>query len=115
MKRAEHQPETLSLTIYGGIYMKLFRVPAADTLVPTHAHTYDHITAVLQGMVRVWRDGVLVGDFMAPATVRIPAGCKHAFRTLTPSATFACIHNADHVDSDGDPAVEAEHHLELED
>jgi len=114
MKRAEHQPETVSLTIYAGIYLKLFRVPDADTIVPTHAHTFDHITAVLQGVVRVWRDGELVGDFMAPATIRIPAGCKHALRTLTPGAVFACIHNADRLEGD-EPAVAEEHHLELED
>ena len=112
MQRAEHQPETISLTIYGGIYFKLWRVPDADTIIPQHSHEWDHLTAVLQGMVRVWRDGELLGDFMAPATVRIPAGCKHSFRTLTPGTVFACIHNAEHGD---EPPIREEHTLELED
>ena len=28
---------------------------------------------------------------------------------------FACIHNADHADPDGEPPITVEHHLELED
>ena len=110
MKRAEHQPETVSVSIYGGIYYKVWRVPDADTLIPQHSHDYDHLTAVIQGMVRVWRDDVHIGDFMAPATVRIPKHCKHAFRTLTPSCVFACIHAEGTED-----AVHEEHHLVTED
>jgi quercetin dioxygenase-like cupin family protein len=114
MKRAEHQPETVSLTIYAGIYYKVWRVPDADTLIPQHSHAFGHLTAVLQGMVRVWRDDEHIGDFMAPATVRIPAHAVHRFLTLTPGCLLACIHNATDLE-DGEPNVFAEHNLELED
>ena len=114
MRRAPNQPETMSLTIYAGIYYRVWHVPDADTLIPQHSHTWDHITAVLQGMVRVWRDDELLGDFMAPATIRIPAGRLHRFMTLTPGCVFACIHNADHLDGD-EPAVSQAASLELED
>ena len=110
MKPAEHQPETISLSIYGGIYMKTWRVPDADTLIAQHSHSYDHLTAIIQGMVRVWRDGEHIGDFMAPATVRIPARCKHRFLTLTPGTVFACIHAEGTED-----AVHEEHLIEMED
>lgn len=114
MKRAENQPETVSCIVYGGVYYKLWRIPDADTLVPQHSHHWPHLTAILQGMVRVWRDDELVGDFMAPATVQIPAHAMHRFLSLVPGTVLACIHNADRLE-DGEPAVAAEHTLELED
>lgn len=113
MQRAEHQPETISVTIYGGIYYKLWCVPDEGTLIPQHAHEYDHLTALLQGAVRVWRDEVMVGDYRAPATLQIGAGKKHAFLTLTPGAVLACIHNADHLE-DGEPTIRDRHDLVLE-
>jgi len=109
MKRAEHQPETASVTVYAGIFFKVYRIPDADTLIPQHSHEWDHLTAILQGLVRVWRDDEWVGDFLAPATVRIPAGCKHKFLTLTPGAVIACVHRDDTAE-----AVREEHALELE-
>jgi hypothetical protein len=39
----------------------------------------------------------------------------HSFLTLTPGVVLACIHNADHLAADDEPAVAAHHHLELED
>jgi hypothetical protein len=114
MKRAEHQPETVSVTLYGGIYYKLWRVPDVGTLIPQHAHEFDHLTALLQGTVRVWCNGEALGDYRAPATLKIAAGDKHAFMTLTPGAVLACIHNADRLD-DGEPAIHAEHAIEMED
>jgi hypothetical protein len=114
MKRAEHQPETISVTIYGGIYYKVWRVPDAGTIIPQHSHDFDHLTAVLAGGVEVWRDGVPMGDVWAPATIEIQAECKHMFRTLTADCRFACIHNADRLDGD-EPAVHEEHNLVEED
>jgi len=89
-------------------------VPDADTLIPQHSHAYDHLTAIMQGIVRVWRDDEMVGDFMAPATVRIPAHAMHRFLTLTPGCVLACIHNADGL-LDDEPEVSALHGLDLED
>lgn len=115
MKRAEHQPETLSVTIYGGIYYKLWRVPDAGTLIPQHSHTFDHLTALLQGAVRVWCDDAMLGDYRAPATLKIAAGTKHSFVTLVPATVLACIHNADRLDDDDEPVIAERHDLELED
>lgn len=114
MKRAPNQPETISVSIYAGIYYKVYRVPDADTLVPQHAHAFGHLTALLQGRVRLWRDGEETGEYCAPATIRIPARVMHSFLTLTPGVVLACIHNADHLELD-EPAVAARHDLELED
>ena len=114
MKRAERQPETVSVSIYAGIYYKVYRVPDAGTLLPQHGHHFDHLTAILQGSVRAWHGEEMIGDFCAPAVVRIPAGTLHSFLTLTDDMALACIHNADHLEND-EPAVADEHVLELED
>jgi hypothetical protein len=115
MKRAPNQPETVSVSVYAGIYMKVYRVPDADTLIPQHSHKFPHLTALLQGRVRVWReDGDDDGprEYCAPSVIRIPAHAMHSFLTLTP-VVLACIHNADHLEAD-EPAVAAEHHLDFE-
>lgn len=115
MKRAANQPTTETITIYGGIYYRVWSVPDAGTILPQHSHAYDHLTAVLRGTVRVWCDDELVGEFSAPATVPVPARRMHEFHTLTPDCLLACIHNADHADPDGEPPVAAENNLVLED
>ena len=114
MKRAARQPYS-EITLYAGIFLKTHVVPDRGTLLPQHAHTWDHISYVVSGAVRVWCDDKLLGDFMAPAAVKIAAHAKHSFLTLTDRVTIACIHNADHADADGDPAIAGRHELELED
>lgn len=114
MKRAEHQPETVSVCIYAGIYVKQWRVPDRGTLVPQHSHSWPHISYILSGVVRVWREDEHLGDFVGPCSVKIPALRKHSFLTLSDNAVILCLHNADHLDHD-EPAVTQEHVLELED
>jgi len=109
LKRAEHQPETVSLTIYGGILYKVWRVPDSNTLIPQHSHEYDHLTVVIKGLVQVWRDDKLAGEYRAPDIIKIPKHCKHRFLTLEPDCVFACVHQADTAEM-----VHEEHHLELE-
>ena len=115
MKRAANQPVTEALAIFAGVYVKAYTVPDAETLLPQHAHEFPHVTAVTSGSVRVWRDGVALGDFHAPALIEIPARVMHAFLTLTPATGLLCIHNADRADADGEPVIAAEHVLQLED
>jgi quercetin dioxygenase-like cupin family protein len=115
MKRAERQPETVSVTLFAGVYYKVWRVPAAGTVIPQHVHEHDHLTALLQGAVWAWRNDELLGSFRAPATLKIGAGDKHMFQTLVDDTTLACIHNADHLDAAEEPAVAALHALDLED
>ena len=111
MKRAERQPLG-GLHLYGGVYVKEWLVPDAGTLLPQHAHTYDHLSYIAAGSVHVARDGVPQGVFHAPAAVRIPARAKHAFTTLADNTLILCIHDA----SRGEAAdIHEEHHLALED
>jgi len=113
MKRAENQP-TSELVLYAGIFCKLWYVADRGTLLPQHAHGHPHISLIVQGEVRVWRDDKLIGDFSAPAAIKIEARALHKFLTLTDSVTIACLHNADHA-LDGEPVVAEEHQLVMED
>ena len=112
MKVAENQPVG-DLVLYGGIFLKTWTVQDAGTLIPQHAHAYDHITYLVSGTLRAWRDGELLGDFHAPAALKIPARSLHKFLTLTDGAVFACIHAVGDAE---DVEIAKEHLLsELED
>lgn len=113
MKRAEHQPEG-TLTIYAGIFCKVWHVADAGTLLPQHAHRWDHLTILMRGSITLWRDRTLDGDYHAPATLKVPAKQLHSFLTLTDNVVLACIHNVDHVEA-GEPVIHERHDLALED
>jgi hypothetical protein len=114
VKRAEHQPVTIGLKIYAGIWCKVYRVPDAGTVLPMHAHQWPHLTMLVSGAIHVERNGVREGRYKAPALIEIPARELHSFTTLAPDVVLACIHNVDHLEAD-EPAIHATHDLELED
>jgi len=110
VKRAERQPFS-ELTLYAGIYLRTWVVADRGTMLPQHAHTFPHLSLILSGVVRIWRGDELLGDFVGPSTVKIPAREKHRFLTLSDRVTIACIHavgEAENVD------IAEEHNLMLE-
>lgn len=110
MKAAERQPAS-DLTLFGGIYALKWTVPDAGTVCPQHSHTYDHLSAIMAGGVRVEADGGEVGEFRAPAFVKIAARTKHVFTTLEAGTVIVCLHavgEAENVD------IHEEHHLVTE-
>ena len=113
MNRAEHQPEQVEIALYAGVFVKVWSVADANTLLPQHAHEFPHLTLVMRGAVRAWRGEKMLGDFHAPAVVRVAANELHQFLTLTDDVALACIHNADHIDGD-EPAISQEAHLQFE-
>lgn len=115
MKRAPNQPVTGQLVIYAGIYCKIYHVPDAGTILPQHAHSFDHVTMLMQGAVYVEQDGVPAGRYDAPAVIQVQAKIKHSFTTLGPQTVLACLHNADALEDDGEPMIDEEHHLVTED
>lgn len=76
-----------------GVFVKQMVIPKAGTIVPQHSHTYDHLSVLAVGTVEVWRDGVRVGEYTAPAGIVIPAHTKHLFVSLTDGAQIMCVHN----------------------
>jgi hypothetical protein len=87
------QPYGVEIHSTDGIFIKQMVIPTAGTLVPQHSHTFDHLSMLATGAVRVWKDGVLVGDKVAPCGITIVAGSKHAFLALEDRTTIYCIHN----------------------
>ena len=57
------------------------------------------------GGLRAGSNGDLLGDFNAPAEIRIPAHTKHTLKALADETTFYCVHNADQFE------MEEEHEL----
>ena len=112
MKRAVNQPVSIEIKLTDDLFVKTATVADAWTIIPTHAHRYDHVTLLAYGSMRVEADGVTLGDYAGPVGILIKAGVKHTMTTLTPGVVFACIH-ALH----GTEAVEIDemHVLELED
>lgn len=114
MKRAENQPEC-TISLYAGIYAKAYTIKDEGTLLPQHSHHHSHLTALTAGAVRVWCSDGLVGEFTAPAFIKIEAEMRHSFLTLTPNVSLMCLHavGAAEAVEDAD-LIHEEHHLELE-
>jgi quercetin dioxygenase-like cupin family protein len=114
MKRADRQPAG-QVHLYGGTYVKELLTPDEGTLIPQHAHHYDHLSYIAAGSVRVWRDDVLLGDFMAPTAVKIPARAKHRFLTLEPWTLVLCLHAVADAETVNEADLIHDHHeLEME-
>lgn len=75
------------------IWVRAYSVSKAKTILAQHVHEHDHITLVSRGTVEAWQDGELLGEFKAPAVIKIPAGKKHAFTATTDDVVLCCLHN----------------------
>ena len=110
VKRAEHQPIETNIHICEGIFVK-HAIFEENTYIPQHSHETEHLSVVATGSVRVWADGVMLGDYRAPAGIVIKAHVKHMFLALEPMTTVLCVHR---VDESGEVAIHAEHHHTFE-
>lgn len=80
------------------VFIKQMHMTKTGTIVPQHSHKYEHCSLLGRGSVRLWGDGVLVGDFSAPTCLTIKAHCKHTFMSLEPDTIVYCIHNVSRMD-----------------
>ncbi len=87
------QPIATDITLCEGLFVKT-AVFQAGTYIPQHSHDMEHLSVIATGSVRVWQDGKLMGDFMAPAGIVIKARAKHLFLALE-RATVLCVHRLD--------------------
>jgi quercetin dioxygenase-like cupin family protein len=102
------QPPVWEHTSVDGVFVKQMLLKERGTLVPQHAHVYDHTSMLARGSVRMWADGEYVGDFVAPQPLFIKAKVKHRFQSLEPDTLIYCIHN---VSRTGQVEIHAEHQL----
>lgn len=112
MKRAPNQPISIEIKLTDDLFVKTATVADAGTIIPTHAHKYDHITLLAYGSMRVQSGDKFLGDFTGPTGILIKAGVKHMFMTLTPGVVFACIHALRGTDG---VEIDELHELEMED
>ena len=106
--RHPEQPIESNLSITEDLFVKWHRVPKAETLLPQHSHSYDHVSVIAYGSVEIWEDSSLRGVFTAPASVTIPAKRKHTFITKADDTVILCVHR---VDKFGDPNIYEENSL----
>ncbi len=106
--RCAEQPDKVEIHIAGGLFVKQMRFPAVGVYIPQHSHASDHLSMLAHGAVRVWKDGVLLGDRHAPTGILIEAGSMHTFQSLLPDTVIYCIHNIGERDY---PELLAENHL----
>jgi quercetin dioxygenase-like cupin family protein len=75
------------------IWIRSYTLEKAKTVMSQHVHEHDHATVVSRGTVEAWQDGEILGQFIAPAVITIPAGKKHYFVALTDDVVLCCLHN----------------------
>ena len=112
MKRAPNQPVTTDIKLTPDLFVKTAMVRDAGTLIAQHSHTYDHITLLACGSMRVEAGDEMLGDFTGPVGILIKAGVKHRMTTLTDGVVFCCIHALHGSD---DVELDELHELEMED
>ena len=102
------QPIATDIKMTDDLFVKTYAITEAGTIMPQHAHTYDHVSLLAFGSMRVVADGVMLGDYHAPKGILIKAGVKHTMMTLTDNVVFACIHALHGTD---DILIAEEHQL----
>lgn len=96
------QPFGETIKTVDGVFIREMNIPDNFTIVAQHIHKHDHTTMVAVGRVKVWIEGVLLGDYTAPSSIFIAADTPHMFQSQEPNTLLYCIHNlhgADEVDS----------------
>lgn len=105
---SDDQPSGVEHYTADGVYIRQIVVKNANSIIPQHSHVYDHMTMIVKGSVRIWKDGDLIGERTAPDGVFIPAHAKHAFLTLQDDTVLYCIHNMLHT---GKIEIDEEHQI----
>lgn len=80
-----------------------------------HAHSFDHITLLASGSVKMVHDKGKA-EFKAPHLIVTPKGIKHQFTALEPNTVFCCIHairEKNELDAIADPSITVEQAWEL--
>ena len=80
----------------GGLYAKKCTFTRGER-AEQHKHTFDHLSVVASGFVRVFSNGNVGRDYGPGDTIEIPAETEHAVHALT-DAVWLCLHRTDVTD-----------------
>lgn len=76
-----------------GVGIKELYFPEPGIFMGQHAHARGHDHLVGSGEVRVWVEGVEVGDFKAGQVINIEAGKRHILMSLKKDTRGFCLTN----------------------
>lgn len=93
MNDAIEQPISTEIHMADGVFVKTMVIQRAGTHVPQHSHVYPHVSVLVKGKVRLWRDGHYEGQLEAPCGILIPARTKHLFQAMEDGTTMLCVHD----------------------
>ena len=81
-----------------GLYAKEMNL-AKGTFLVQHKHTYDHLSILAKGHVKVLFEGELCKEYIAPACINIVKGVNHSVLAMDDSVWY-CVHATDETDAD---------------
>lgn len=99
-----------TLRIVDNVFVKLHHFMQVGDTHQGHAHTFDHITLLSSGAVRMVHDNG-EAEYKAPHLIVTPKGIKHQFTALEPNTVFCCVHairDGDGVDDVASPDITLE-------
>jgi quercetin dioxygenase-like cupin family protein len=82
----------------GGVYAK--EVIISDGFeVKQHAHTFDHMSVLVEGCAIVWK-GDTQETYFSPAVIEVKAGIEHSVQAVNGRVVWLCIHATDNCNVD---------------
>lgn len=106
---------TTDIKIVDNVFVKIHLFHHAGDTHDGHAHSFDHITLLASGSVKMVHDKG-EAEFKAPHLIVTPKGIKHQFTALEPNTVFCCIHairEKNELDAIADPSITVEQAWEL--
>lgn len=107
-------PQT-SLKIVDNVFVKMHHFLEAGDTHHGHTHTFDHITLLASGSVKMVHDKG-EAEYKAPHLIVTPKGIKHQFTALEPNTIFCCIHairEQNDLDGIASPSISQKEAMEL--
>lgn len=86
------QPYGIEVHECDGLFLKQMFIPKRMTFIPQHSHAWDHLSMLVRGAVRVWKDEAFDAEYFAPKGILIKAGVKHLFLSLVDDTEIWCVH-----------------------
>lgn len=93
--------EKVEFHLADDIFVKMIALDRQGRICKGHKHTFDHTSFLATGKLRLWEDGVFMGDFTAPTGILIKKEVSHMMVALEDNTVFFCIHNT-HGCAEGD-------------
>jgi len=109
------RPPISEFKIVDNIFVKMYCFQFKGDTHNGHSHTFDHITLLSSGSVKMIHDNG-EAEYKAPYLIVTPKGIKHQFIALEPNTAFCCIHairDGDGVDDLTSPEISPEQALDL--